>query len=414
MKIAFVSQPFDGVFPPNQNSIGILTYHIAHHLRKHNDVVIYEGTGHLPEVLHNDQGLLHRPIVIKKIRGLNRLLNVSGINRKRGSSGIEETLYNFLYIFRIALDLRKQNCDIVHIFNYSQFAPIIRRLNPEVKVVLNMHCEWLTRLDKAIIERRLRSVDLILSCSEYISGLIRSRFPEFAGICYTLHNGVELDRFYPSPNGNYDWMREDKILFVGRVSPEKGIHTLLAAFPQIVDQVPTATLDIVGPASILPKEYIVDISDDPLIVGLASFYQGSYLDYLKQQIPPEYVLKVRFIGSVPHTEVPGCYRKAKVIVNPSYSESFGVSLIEGMASGLPVVATRTGGMPEVVEEGKTGLLVERGDVRELARAIICLLEDSSLQKSMGEKGRQRVEESFSYGDIADKLEQYYKALLVHA
>jgi len=99
-----------------------------------------------------------------------------------------------------------------------------------------------------------------------------------------------------------------------------------------------------------------------------------------------------------------------VCVFPSRYEPFGIVLLEAMASGKPVVASKVGGIPFVVEDGKTGLLFERGNVEVLAEKIIMLLRDEELRKRMGEAGRERAKE-FTWDKIAKQTVDLYKEIL---
>jgi len=104
------------------------------------------------------------------------------------------------------------------------------------------------------------------------------------------------------------------------------------------------------------------------------------------------------------------YRNAHILINPSLSESFGMSLVEAMASEIPVVATRVGGMVNVVGNGETGLLVESDDKDDLARAIMRLIEDPALMLRMGKSGRQRVLDKFSWEQVSASLLANYSIL----
>ena len=91
---------------------------------------------------------------------------------------------------------------------------------------------------------------------------------------------------------------------------------------------------------------------------------------------------------VPYRELPGKYAEASVLVNPSLSESFGMTVVEGMASGLPVIATRVGGQEEFVDDGTTGLLIESEDPAELVDAIRQIRRDPDGARRMGEAGKE--------------------------
>jgi glycosyltransferase involved in cell wall biosynthesis len=100
-----------------------------------------------------------------------------------------------------------------------------------------------------------------------------------------------------------------------------------------------------------------------------------------------------------------------VVVLPSILEGFGIVLLEGMAMGKPVVASRVGGIPEAVEDGVTGILVPPAHSRKLAEALVILLENSMLRQSMGEAGRKRVETLFSLERTIKAIESSYNNIL---
>src|SRR6185312_12150781 len=103
---------------------------------------------------------------------------------------------------------------------------------------------------------------------------------------------------------------------------------------------------------------------------------------------------------------------AGIFVFPSlWHEPFGIPVIEAMASGLPVVATRAGALPEIVVDGETGILVERGDHEGLAAAISRLLADARLRERMGNAGRERVRQLFTWERAVSRLEELYDGVV---
>ena len=118
-----------------------------------------------------------------------------------------------------------------------------------------------------------------------------------------------------------------------------------------------------------------------------------------------------FAGQVPVDDMPARYDHATIAVLPSLEEGFGLPLVEAMAGGLPTVASRVGGMPEIVVEGETGFLVPPGDAGALAEAIVRLLEDPDLGRRLGEGGRARAMERFSWDVIADRTLALHRRLL---
>jgi len=405
MKIAFVAQPIDGVLPPRQNSIGIIIYEIARRLAGSCSVSVYLRGGRIRKRVENVEGVDYRFIPI----GPDRLfLPVLGrISHALTSKHplFVSRLYYMGYILQVAKDLRTQDYDIVHVMNFSQFVPIIRAFNQGSKIVLHMGCEWLTQLDRYMIEKRLTDVDLIIGCSDYITSKVRKAFPSIAARCRVVHNGVDIHHFKPQ-NGTVPRKRDSskRLLYVGRISPEKGIHTLLEAFEKVVQRHPDAYLDLIGSKLELPLDFLLSLSDDQRVAQLRRFYHGNgggtYFSHLQDYLTSsDLANRVRFRGSIPHRELRSHYNSADVLINPSLSEAFGISLIEAMACEVPAVATRVGGMTEIVDNNRTGRLVGADDADSLASTIVSLLSDAGRRKSMGMEGRKRAVELFSWDRI---------------
>ncbi len=120
---------------------------------------------------------------------------------------------------------------------------------------------------------------------------------------------------------------------------------------------------------------------------------------------------VEFTGRLPVEEVVGCYARAEVAVVPSLYEGFCLPAAEAMACGLPVVATTAGALPEVVEDGKCGILVPPRDHHALAGALKRLLDDESLRQAMGKEGRERVKRCFTWEEAARKTLEVYREVV---
>jgi glycosyltransferase involved in cell wall biosynthesis len=202
-----------------------------------------------------------------------------------------------------------------------------------------------------------------------------------------------------------------QLLFVSRISPEKGVHDLLDAFEIVHQRFPTCRLRIIGPPGGLSTDLMLDMSDDPLIRKCAHYFRGDYLAMLKERMAPAIRGSVEFLGHVPHNELPAMYEQASLLVAPSLSEAFGRSPIEAMSCGVPVVGTWIGGIAETVVPFETGLLVPPANPEKLAEAIVRLLADPELRVVMGVNGWRRVAEKYTWESIAQRTLAYYEELL---
>lgn len=416
MKVAFISQPSDRVVPPvEHSSLPIWIYEVARRLAQHCNVTVFgRGRAFRKSVEHHcGVRYHHMPVALDKYI-INRMLRV--LRRVPGFRSNAHPLFAsrwfYLgYILQVARHLKAQQCDVAHLHNYSQFVPIIRALNPTIRIVLHMHCEWLTQLDAGMVTRRLQPVDSIVGCSEYITKTICLGLPTVAARCSTVFNGVDVDYFCPQTTDQRTKQRgATQLLFVGRISPEKGVHVLLDAFQRVLERDPGAELTLVGPEGSLPAEFLVGLATQKNIQDLARFYVGSYISHLRNRLPATVARRVSFAGFVPHSALVNVYRRADILINPSFSEAFGMTLIEAMATGIPVIATRVGGMTELVEDGKTGLLVEPGDADALAQAMITLMGNEGLRREMGEAGRRRAVSFFGWDAVVDQLVRQYERI----
>ena len=181
---------------------------------------------------------------------------------------------------------------------------------------------------------------------------------------------------------------EAVVLYTGRIEFSKGTIPLLESVPAVAKAVPRVRFVIAGGRH-------PSIDDRTLERLLAENGRGRHVEIL---------------GHVPWKSLVDWYRAASLFVMPSYMETFGISCLEAMAFGLPVVASNTSALPEVVEDGVTGLLVPPGDPDALARAVIRLLGDPDLRRRLGEAGRKRVMERFGVERIVTSMLAVYRSV----
>jgi glycosyltransferase involved in cell wall biosynthesis len=196
-------------------------------------------------------------------------------------------------------------------------------------------------------------------------------------------NGVDCELFKPLPSIDRTGKR---ILYVSRLVNRKGPHVLIRAFKKVLASVPDAELVIVGEGYLKPVLEMMTYD-----LGLSE--------------------SVRFLGDVGSEMLTQTYSSSDVFVLPSlHAESFGMVLLEAMASEVPVIASRTGGVPEVVSDGKEGILVKPGDETELSEALMRLLTNENERSEMGRAGRKKALRDYDWKVIGGKIEELYRSL----
>ena len=415
MRIAFVCQPWDVLQPSAESgSVQVDTLEAARRMaRQQVNVIIYAPRGRGQRRAETFDGVELRRISTLPDRCLLALLKPLARLRRRKRPLFSSRFYFLGYVLQAAIDARRRQCDAVQLINFSQFAPTVRALNPSAVIALEMACEWLTDLDDTVVRPRLRHVDVIQGVSDYIRDRIASKFPEHAFKCRTLRNGRDVSLFKPAPaDAGARRPGTGHVLFVGRLSPEKGVHVLLEAFAMAAERVAGARLTLVGPCGSPPREFVYAITSDPRIRAMNADFPGDYRLRLLSMVPPHLQDSIVFAGKIPNRQLPDLYRNADVVAFPSiWNEPSGNPPIEAMASGVPVVSTFAGGIPEYVEHGKTGLLVEPGNAQALADAIVTLLTNDRLRAEMGAAGRRRAVDRFSCEHFVQAmLEQYGEAM----
>lgn len=210
-----------------------------------------------------------------------------------------------------------------------------------------------------------------------------------------IYNGVPLERFAPGPppaglRAELGLREDDEVIaVVGRLTPWKGHETLLEAVRLIRAGHPRARL---------------------LVVGAVAFWEQAYEEQLKQKAR-ELAVDDITVWTGFRSDVADILRLCDVFVLPSVNEPFGRALIEAMAVGKPVIGTRSGGVPEVVKEGQSGLLVEPRNPAALAVTLDRLLGEPSLAADMGHGALERANRYFCVKRAAREVQEVYQELL---
>ena len=208
------------------------------------------------------------------------------------------------------------------------------------------------------------------------------------GLDVEVSNTITRDRIHFRKKFN---ISSDKkiVLFMGRLHFIKGLDTLIPAFAEVVKKEPNAILVLAGPND---KNYKKEIE--------------LKIKNCKLKINNEVV----FTGMLLGEDKIAAYRESDVFVLPSYSENFGIAVVEAMIAGNPVVVTKGVGISKEVEAAGAGLVVEK-DVSQVAEAILKILNNSDLAKKMGEAGKKLVETEFSNEKVAEKFLKEYNKIL---
>lgn len=272
---------------------------------------------------------------------------------------------------------------------------------------------------------------LVLVPSAWLARAFLHFFPDLGDKICVLPNGVDTERFRPNATGGAE--HPPRLLFVGRLSPEKGVHVAVAAFARLAPRHPALVLELVGEPGLMPYAYLACLPRTPALEDALAFYGRSigarlyrelllraraYLAPILAGLPPPVRARVRIVGAIPHDRLPAIYRTATLLLAPSvWDEPFGMPVIEAMARGVPVVASDSGAFAELLDgpdSERAGVLVPKGDAQALAEAIEALLADPDRRRALGEAGRRRAVSRFAWPTVGQCLDARYRAIVARA
>lgn len=302
----------------------------------------------------------------------------------------------FTYItslFKIFIEMitgRKQKIAHIHMASGGSFlrkALIVRILKFfHVPVILHLHGarfhlfyqEQTEKKRKRIRETFLMADKVIVltySWKEWYINTIEKEPP------LVVYNGVE--DFMTSKDQLSK--RKNDILFLGRLGERKGTYDLLKAFAQVFDKHSDATLILAGDGDIEECKVLADS------LGICA--------------------SVKFLGWIDHEEKKNLLNKCKVFCLPSYNEGFPIGVLEAMSAGLGIVSTKAGGIPEAIENEKSGLLIEAGDIDALASSLNRILADDKICDMFGSNARKRYVDNFTLSKIVKEIQKIYIELV---
>lgn len=312
-----------------------------------------------------------------------------------------------LYDRRVAALVRQVAPDLLHVHNRPLLALNLKTWFPHLPVLLHLHNSY------HILGKRERPapytpmpVEALVACSNFILAQERERLGTGVRTHVVIPNGVDVEAFRPrwergeealGVREYYGLGDEPVVLYAGKIRESKGVGVLLDAMERVWGRHPRAVLMLVGGTEFgrgrLHRE--------------TPFYK-EFRDHAARASG-----RVIFTGFVPHDNMDLTYLVGDICAAPSQkAEGMPMVLLEASASGLPLVATRLGGIPEVVQEGQNGLLLDRPqDPEELAGKIMSLIENPDFSRRLGRRARERAVEHFSWPHIAGRQEAVYDEVL---
>lgn len=298
-------------------------------------------------------------------------------------------------LFQLIRLVRKHKIQVVNIHfagPASVYFAFCRWLLP-IKLVISIHGTDVLPFKNAerqssspFLRLVLRAADLIIGPSW---GFLRRCDAVLASVSarrMAIHNGIDLAELESTVSTQSGSTRSQFILSIASHDEWKGLDVLISAMALLRDQGRAVRLVLAGDGPLRPE-----------LEGLAAALG------LDQQ--------VEFIGYQSRPAVARLLSECTLFVLPSRYETFGIVVVEALACGKPVVATAVDGIPEIIEDGTNGILVEPDDARALAAAMLRLLADAGLRERLGEAGRLRVKESFRWQRMGESYAHAYEGLL---
>jgi len=283
---------------------------------------------------------------------------------------------------------RKLEFDVIH-----ANLPLVpsfgrRKLNPNEKSMLRFS-SLLRFYEKKLMKRS----DALIAVSMHT----RKELVELYGVAeekiHVIYNGVDVHKF--RKDGDRAGVRRELgieeeqkvILCVGRLYYRKGLATLLQSIPKVVQKFADVKFVISGKGFKRDEDNLRALAEKLKIEG-----------------------SVMLLGYFPDERLPDLYAASDIFVLPALYENFPFAILEAQSTGLPVISTRVGGIPEFLTSNENGLLVEPGDPEQLAEVVLVLLEDPELATELGTCGRRLVEEKFAWPSIAGKVVDLYQRM----
>ena len=399
MRVALVSSGLIPIPPTRGGAVEEYVYQLSRHLRRLGiDAVVIDANYDSSRVVYED------------VNGAQ----VVRVPTAKPSVGFKERiLKELLFGSTTASYINREGFDVVHVNTaWVGFTLALRRsagklksqgfvytchngLWPEDRVHMG---EKIVRLVEGCT---MKIADTVIALNKAMQKALTGKAKVDPRKMVIVPNGVDTEFFRPGLKNEqilskYGLEEQSYILFVGRVSPEKGIHILLRAFKQIVNDIPKDfKLVIVGP--------LTSTFNSAQISG----YAKAVMRYAKEGLDE----RVVFTEAMDKNSLRILYSSAYCFILPSLAEAFPMVLLEAMASGTPPMGSTAGGIPDTIIDGVNGLLFRKGDWRDLANKLLTLVQDRGFRDKLSHNARKYVEENFSWGTVAVRIKEVYSSII---
>lgn len=299
----------------------------------------------------------------------------------------------FSYGMRVAHAV--QGFDVVYLHNEPNILLFLRK-RPGQKIVLHMHNDHLSaRLFRPFYRRALAKADRVICVSDYIRRCAVASFPEYSTKFSVIINATDPQVFRPYGEQSQEMLAGvvtfdpacSYLLYVGRLTEVKGVHVLIAAFRLIHARLPNTRLIITG----------------------SSFFGGAARTAYEQQLvdlAQPVADAIVFTGFLPHEKLRYLYSAVDVVCLPSvWQDPCPLVVFESMSSGSCLVATRVGGIPEVVVSGEDGVLVYPDDAAAMSDAVCDVLAYPDKKMDMEQRAREKMLRAYTWERLVSELEQ---------
>lgn len=394
MNVCFVTPEYF----PISGGTGAYVYYLTHSLQKR---------GHNVHVVARDKQDSQRTIngiQVHYIKGIGNALTrywrfarsaskkIKELNKKTGFDIIHANL-PLVPSFAIPKDSAKAIVCAVH-STWKGEAIVTKRDNPKE---LNPNEKSMLRFNfvlRSYEKKLMNKSDALIAVSKYTVDELTQLYGIDEKKIHVIYNGVDTKKFKPRQNRDelrreFGLEKDNKVvLFVGRLYHRKGLETLLQSVPAVLKEFSNVRFVISGKGFKKKEESLRNLAKE---LGIED--------------------DVTFLGYVSDEKLPHLYSASDIFVLPAIYENFPFAILEAQSSGLPVISTNVGGIPEFLENNNNGFLIEPREPNQLAQKILALLQDSNLAKDMGDRGRKLIEEKLDWSLITNQVIELYHKLL---